>query len=77
MLESPLFPNIALLSSATALSLMKDIPIAENREVMTLKSSVLAHVNRFLSRDLQSVAREVLRSIIHLAMIEVSSLHHG
>ena len=77
MLESPLFPNIALFSSAIALSLMKDIPIAENREVILLKSSVLAQVNEFLGQELRSVAQEVLRSIIHLAMIEVRSPCHG
>ena len=73
MLESPLFPNIALFSSAIALSLMKDTPLTDNREVIILKSSVLSQVNQFLSqKELRSVAQEVLRSVIHLAMIEVS-----
>jgi hypothetical protein len=73
MLESPLFPNIALLSSAMTQSLMSGRRIEENRELLSLKARVLSFVNDFLKQDFNLVAQDVLRSVIHLAIIEVST----
>ncbi len=71
MLQSPIMPRIALLSAATTQSLLRDADFAQDSELMSLKSAVLSRINEFLKGDFNTVAREVLRSVIHLVILEV------
>lgn len=71
MMQSPIMPKIALLSSATTQSLLRGPDLGLDAELMSLKSAVLTRVNEFLRDDFTRVASEVLRSVIHLVIMEV------
>ncbi len=71
MLQSPLFPHIALLMASTAQSLESGVDLDNNPEALGLRARVLSFTNQFLQRDFDLIAGEALRSIINLAIAEV------
>jgi hypothetical protein len=74
MLQSPLFPNIALLMSSATQSLERAIDMRSSSDVIKVKSNVFALVNKFLEQDFAAIGDEALRAVIHLVITEVFRL---
>jgi hypothetical protein len=74
MLQSPLFPNIAILMSSTTQSLEQGVDMKGNSEAIAIRANVLALVNKFLEQDFMLIGGEALRAVINLVITEVSEL---
>lgn len=73
-LQSPLMPNIGILMASTTQGLDRGLELEDNPESLTVKSKVLAYMNRFLSVEqdaFDAVAAEAVKCIINLVVLEV------
>ncbi|KAK0712103.1 hypothetical protein B0H67DRAFT_587025 [Lasiosphaeris hirsuta] len=68
MLQSPIFPNIAVLMASVTESLELGKRPSNATEPLAIKAKVLALINRVLGSDHDPT--DVLRSVIHLVIIE-------
>ena len=75
-LQSPLFPNIAILMACTTQSLDCGIEIQTNPETLAMKARVLSYINAFLTRagksNFPEIAAESIKCVINLMVMEVS-----
>lgn len=76
MLQSPLFPSIGMLMASTTQSLEKGIEVVKNPESLAIKARVLTGINDFLQGEFASVSLEVIRSVVNLVVMEVSSFEY-
>lgn len=70
MLQSPLFPNIAVLIASVAQAVEIGSESRYKTEPLAMKVKVLGMINKVLGTDHDMT--DILRSIIHLVVIEVS-----
>ena len=77
-LQSPLFPNIAILMACTTQSLDRGIEIQTNPETLAMKARVLSYINAFLTRagkaNFPEIAAESMKCVINLMVMEVSAV---
>lgn len=71
MLQSPLFPNIAVLMASAAQALELDGKAQYKAEPLAIKAKVLAMINKVLGTDHDTT--DILRSVIHLVILEVGT----
>jgi len=67
-------PNIAILMASSSQGYLRD-PMAEmNSETLIIKDHVLKLVSNFILEDFNLVGNQAMRIVIHLVIIEVSSM---
>jgi hypothetical protein len=74
MMQSPLFPHIAMLMSSVTQSLEQRFTSDTNpEEPLMIKANVLALINKSLTeQDFAAVAVDVMRCVTNLTITEVS-----
>jgi len=74
MLQSPIFPAIGLLMSATTQSLTIDGDRTMNPEIISLRARVFMLINKFMSGQTEDIGNELIGAIINLVVLEASQL---
>jgi len=71
MIQSPIFPCIAIHTASYSQSLENGIEVHKSREALAIKTTLYSLIGQFLKQDFGLVGGEALRSVIHLVITEV------
>jgi hypothetical protein len=74
MMQSPLVPEIAVLTGSGYRAIMRGVEVSKDPETIAIKVRVLNHINEFLRQDFDKIYAQAIQTVAHLVMLEVSSM---
>jgi hypothetical protein len=76
MMQSPLVPEIAVLTGAGYRAIIRGADVSKDPETIAIRVRVLAHISEFLQQDFNKIYMQAIQTVAHLVMLEVRSRFH-
>jgi hypothetical protein len=73
MMQSPLVPEIAVLTGAGYRAIIRGADVSKDPETIAIRVRVLAHISEFLQQDFDKIYMQAIQTVAHLVMLEVRS----
>ena len=73
MMQSPLVPEIAVLTGAGYRAIIRGADVSKDPETIAIRVRVLAHISEFLQQDFNKIYMQAIQTVAHLVMLEVRS----
>ncbi|PVH68030.1 hypothetical protein DL98DRAFT_634445, partial [Cadophora sp. DSE1049] len=70
MIQSPLMPDLALLTSVGVKARLQGLQLAKCSDVLAMRSNILSLLNQFLKQDFNHIYAEAIHFVIHLVLLE-------
>jgi hypothetical protein len=74
MMQSPLVPEIAVLTGAGYRAIIRGADVSTDPETIAIRVRVLAHISEFLQQDFNKIYMQAIQTVAHLVMLEVRSI---
>jgi hypothetical protein len=72
VMQSPLMPHIAIFTASAYRAHTSGIEMVTHKPTMAMRGDLLHYINGFLEQDFDRIHQQVIQSVLHLIIIDVT-----